>query len=860
MTVLTISQDTLIMLPDGATGGTVQISYNGTTVGPVIASGDDQGRAVLVQGRLAKLTALDGKSPLQIAGREAGGWLPARVTLRIYPTGSATVAPIILSGLPVGSPDAPGIWNLSNIDDASGGMDVITPAERQAIAVLRERAATAADQAEAAAQSASGAEAKAAATIGQLQSSISSAAQAAAAGTVARVDAALADTAQMGAEALALTGIDPAYISETTADPPISPAGMKGARRTPEGGIVRLESDGAAWQTRGESVPGRAEVTAVKTALELSGIADLTAYAGNAQTIVVQDRLRGGVFVRALKSVAGEPDSGERFAHTDSRYVWARRDVGEKLNLLHYGAVPDFNPALPSQGTDNYDALFAIINRERQRGIELPDGDYKIRSGLFALGQTAIEISGKGRLWSADHTKPVLRLGDIELLTLRDITLSHIGVNAVIGNVNPQRNQANVDGQGVQLNGISRGTISGVNVGGMRTYAGAIGGVVGAAWMIADCHNLTFLSCGAYNSLADGFHVSKGSSNLTFIGCYADNNGDDQFPVVSYVDEVAPRRDEQGRVVLKNGAVENIPTRCRNIKFIGCHGSRSYARGFVNAGGEDVSWSDCTSDRTAYAGFKVLTDPGGTYAASQRPGLTKIANCTARGAGTLIPAEGYPHAPNYDTDATAGDNLLYARVGLHSDGTCSRLEINGFISIGGARGGFYLPDFVGAATGLYSQGDGFYPAVVASNYISGVGLDLGTLEARDALGDGWRIQADDSLIGHVISRYAATAGVVLIGNDNTVGLVRSTGSSQRAGSDKSFPNLQVVGDRNRVRGGRIRKGDLPQTPNFAVVNSGAGNRYLEINARDGWGYQPMLDNGTGTVVRDCEGLPSLPAA
>ncbi|WP_278911760.1 hypothetical protein [Deinococcus wulumuqiensis] len=196
MTVLSISQDTLIMLPDGATGGAVQISYNGTTSGPVIASGNDRGRAVLVEGRLARLTALDRKSPLRVVGREAGGRMPARVTLLVYPEGSAVVAPIILSGLPVASPDAPGIWDLSNIYDASGGLDVVLPGERQAIALLRERAATAADQAEAAAHSASSAEAKAAATIGRLDSSINSAATQAAAGTVARVDRALADTAQ----------------------------------------------------------------------------------------------------------------------------------------------------------------------------------------------------------------------------------------------------------------------------------------------------------------------------------------------------------------------------------------------------------------------------------------------------------------------------------------------------------------------------------------------------------------------------------------------------------------------------------------------------------------------------------------
>lgn len=152
MTVLNISQDTLIQLPDGANGGAVTVTYHGTTTGPVIGAGDDQGRAVIVSGRLAKLTGLDGKTALQVVGREAGGRMPARVTLRIYPEypagKSGPVAPITVSGLPVGAPDAPGIWDLSNIDDSSGGLDVVTAGERQGLAVLRERTANAAAKAE----------------------------------------------------------------------------------------------------------------------------------------------------------------------------------------------------------------------------------------------------------------------------------------------------------------------------------------------------------------------------------------------------------------------------------------------------------------------------------------------------------------------------------------------------------------------------------------------------------------------------------------------------------------------------------------------------------------------------------------
>lgn len=153
MTILSISQDVLVMLPAGSTGGSVKISYNGVTKGPVIASGDDRGRAVIVAGRLAKLTAPNGTSPLRLVGREAGGRVPARCTIRIYPEYPAgqtgPTSPITLTGLPTAHPDAPRIWMMDNIDDASGGMDIVLPSERLSLGVLRERATAAAERAEA---------------------------------------------------------------------------------------------------------------------------------------------------------------------------------------------------------------------------------------------------------------------------------------------------------------------------------------------------------------------------------------------------------------------------------------------------------------------------------------------------------------------------------------------------------------------------------------------------------------------------------------------------------------------------------------------------------------------------------------
>lgn len=85
----------------------------------------------------------------------------------------------------------------------------------------------------------------------------------------------LADIAQSANEALALTGINPAYISETTANPGAAPDGTRGAKRTETGGIVRLERVAGAWVARGEALPGQEEVRAVRAALGNLALADL---------------------------------------------------------------------------------------------------------------------------------------------------------------------------------------------------------------------------------------------------------------------------------------------------------------------------------------------------------------------------------------------------------------------------------------------------------------------------------------------------------------------------------------------------------------------------------------------------------
>jgi hypothetical protein len=59
------------------------------------------------------------------------------------------------------------------------------------------------------------------------------------------------------AEALGAAGIEAAYISETTADPPAAPDGSKGAKRIDDGSWQRLERVGGVWVAVGVPLLGR---------------------------------------------------------------------------------------------------------------------------------------------------------------------------------------------------------------------------------------------------------------------------------------------------------------------------------------------------------------------------------------------------------------------------------------------------------------------------------------------------------------------------------------------------------------------------------------------------------------------------
>ncbi|ANC72970.1 right-handed parallel beta-helix repeat-containing protein [Deinococcus radiodurans] len=594
MTVLTISQDTLVMLPDGATGGTVQISYNGTTVGPVVASGDDQGRAVIVQGRLAKLTALDGKSPLQIAGREAGGRLPARVTLRIYPAGSATVAPIILSGLPVGSPDAPGIWDLSNIDDASGGMDVITPAERTSLALLKERGLLAAERAEGASAVAVAAEGKASAAISNLNSSVSSAATQAAQQAMQGTQREWADIKRDTAQTASQLSQQQEGNNAQTAMNIGRRTALKVALIGAAAGLYNVVSGqeaGQVWEVKEEGgAPVRRPELEAATQQQLGALNSPDLDAALASTSLAPRHIIGGLRGGTFDLVADDTpaDGGIVVLRQDGRKLRRQVSPDGVMALEWWGVTPD-------AGDNDQAALDAWSSYANAHG-----GKFALLPGTEAVGhvklqrpQRPVHIVGYGaKLIGTDTKRPVFEAylafqgGSIAGLMVR-----HQGIGTAPP-ANHSDSRRTPGGHGIL---ITHGADWAVN-------SCMVSQVASMGILLIGVNGYTISNCNVDVCMGDGIHSCYGAARGTITGNNVRFTGDDGIPVVSYL--TWPEND-WNLDYAQGGSAAPL---CHDITIVGNTVQHAGSRGMIVAGGARINLTGNIVDTTYAAGIFILKD------------------------------------------------------------------------------------------------------------------------------------------------------------------------------------------------------------------------------------------------------------
>ncbi|AWN23997.1 hypothetical protein DKM44_12785 [Deinococcus irradiatisoli] len=181
-------------------------------VGAQLAGGQYEGRAVLGDDApWAELQDLEG-NPMKFYGGEVGDKLPPLITIRVTPEGAGIVGvPVIYAGNPRDtSTDGSGVWDLSPIGES--GPTLATEAQIASLSSLLDTGAT---------------------LLPQMQQGVT-------------------DVDQVTTEAFGVLGINPAYVSDTTADPAGSPPdGTRGAKRDLSGNLVRLFRAGGAWIASG---------------------------------------------------------------------------------------------------------------------------------------------------------------------------------------------------------------------------------------------------------------------------------------------------------------------------------------------------------------------------------------------------------------------------------------------------------------------------------------------------------------------------------------------------------------------------------------------------------------------------------
>jgi hypothetical protein len=122
-------------------------------------------------------------------------------------------------------------------------------------------------------------------------------------------------------------------------------------------------------------------------------------------------------------------------------------------------------------------------------------------------------------------------------------------------------------------------------------------GVAGAGFMFNNAHRGRIIRAVVRHSLADGIHITNGSSDLTFVEPLSESTGDDGFAVVSY------RR--HGKL-------------CQRIRVTDGISRDSAARGYSVVGGRDVVYERVQVERSSAAGMYLYGEEAyDTYGVAQ---------------------------------------------------------------------------------------------------------------------------------------------------------------------------------------------------------------------------------------------------
>ncbi|WP_412027927.1 hypothetical protein [Deinococcus yunweiensis] len=137
-------------------------------------------------------------------------------------------------------------------------------------------------------------------------------------------DTVLDQAAQVTADALGVAGINPAYVSETTADPPAAPDGTKGAKRLEDGSFQRLVRMAGVWVTAGAALLTLAGLHFVDA--RRHGVSPLATAVGNATG------LQAAVDAAPYKGTVVTPPG----TYTAADTVWINKSVMVEMTGVNW--------------------------------------------------------------------------------------------------------------------------------------------------------------------------------------------------------------------------------------------------------------------------------------------------------------------------------------------------------------------------------------------------------------------------------------------------------------------------------------------------------------------------------------------
>jgi parallel beta-helix repeat protein len=268
---------------------------------------------------------------------------------------------------------------------------------------------------------------------------------------------------------------------------------------------------------------------------------------------------------------------------------------------------------------DDYIAFRKALTKALSVNGELfiPPGNYRISNRLFV--NAPVKITGVGdssQIFIDNDPASAIYLSNASNVTIRDLKIKSL---ATVRN-SSQECIYIIDSTNVIVDNVSCD-------GSAATFA-----------LVRRSHECVITNCNINNTLADGIHITDGSTGVIVSNNILINTGDDSIAVVSYVGD---------------GAY------CEDVTITGNQITNSKSRGITHVGGKRVIITNNNINGTASSGILVLRDGFyNTYA----PYDTIVGNNILSNVGAVTPAGANRIGIEITTDATnvtvIGNNII----------------------------------------------------------------------------------------------------------------------------------------------------------------------------------------------------------